>query len=372
MAKKLMKGCEAIGEAAIRAGCKLFFGYPITPQNEIPEYMSLRLPQVGGTFVQAESEVAASNMLYGASGAGERVFTSSSSPGISLMAEGISYMAGSELPAVIVNIMRGGPGLGGILPSQADYLQATKGGGHGDYRCIVLAPWSVQEAADLVQDAFDLADFYRNPVLVLGDGLIGQMMEPVEFHEDRKPCKNLPSKKGWAATGWKGDRPRAIINSLYLDPETLEQHNQDLKKKFDTMVRDEVRYAGYGTDFDYDVLIVAYGTVARVCSTALEDLGEEGLKAAILRPISLYPFPYQAVLDAAKKARAVLVVELSTGQMLEDVDMALKGTKPLHFHGRQGGMLASPEEVANKVREIVKGLPKPRARKAVGKGKGGK
>lgn len=358
MAKKLMKGCEAIGEAAIRAGCKLFFGYPITPQNEIPEYMSLRLPQVGGTFVQAESEVAASNMLYGASGAGERVFTSSSSPGISLMAEGISYMAGSELPAVIVNIMRGGPGLGGILPSQADYLQATKGGGHGDYHCIVLAPWSVQEAADLVQDAFDLADFYRNPVLVLGDGLIGQMMEPVEFPDDRKPCKDLPSKKDWAATGWKGDRPRAIINSLYLNPESLEQHNQDLKKKFDTMVKDEVRYAEYGTDFDYDVLIVAYGTVARVCSTALEDLGEEGLKAAILRPISLYPFPYQAVYDAAKKARAVLVVELSTGQMLEDVDLALKGTRPLHFYGRQGGMLASPEAVADKVRELVKDLPK--------------
>ena len=361
MAKKLMKGCEAIGEAAIRAGCKLFFGYPITPQNEIPEYMSLRLPQVGGTFVQAESEVAASNMLYGAAGTGERVLTSSSSPGISLMAEGISYMAGAELPAVIVNIMRGGPGLGGILPSQADYLQATKGGGHGDYRCLVLAPWSVQEAADLVQDAFDLADFYRNPVLVLGDGLIGQMMEPVEFEEDHQPCKELPSKTEWAATGWTGDRPRAIINSLYLDPEALERHNQDLKKKYDAMTRDEIRYQEYGTDQDYDILLIAYGTVARVCSTAREELEEDGIKTAIIRPISLFPFPYDAVRKAARKARAVLVVELSTGQMLEDVDLALKGSRPIHFYGRQGGMLASPEDVADEVRKIVKSLKKRKA-----------
>ena len=267
MAKKLMKGCEAIGEAAIRAGCKLFFGYPITPQNEIPEYMSHRLPQVGGTFVQAESEVAASNMIYGAAGTGERVFTSSSSPGISLMQEAISYIAGSELPVVIVNIMRAGPGLGGILPSQADYFQATKGGGHGDYRCLVLAPWSVQEAADLVQDAFDLADFYRNPVLLLGDGLIGQMMEPVEFKADRQPCKPL-APKTWAATGCDGSRPTNIINSLFLDPEVLERHNRKLTAKYAAMVRDEVRSAEYGTDGEYDVLIVAYGTVARVCSTA--------------------------------------------------------------------------------------------------------
>ncbi len=354
MAKKLMKGSEAIGEAAVRANCKLFFGYPITPQNEIPEYMSHRLPQVGGTFVQAESEVAASNMIYGAAGTGERVFTSSSSPGISLMAEGISYLAGSELPVVLVNIMRAGPGLGGILPSQADYFQATKGGGHGDYRLLVLAPWSVQEAADLVQDAFDLADFYRNPVMILGDGLIGQMMEPVEFKENRVPCKPL-KPKDWAATGCKGDRPTNIINSLFLDPQVLEYHNQKLKAKYDTMSRDEVRFTEYGTGDDYDLLIVAYGTVARVCSTAIEDLREDGIKAAMVRPISLFPFPYEAVRRAAKKAKAVLVVELSCGQMIEDVQLALEGSRPVHFYGRQGGMLASPEEVAQKAKEVLAG-----------------
>jgi 2-oxoglutarate ferredoxin oxidoreductase subunit alpha len=326
MAKKLMKGSEAIGEAAIQAGCKLFYGYPITPQNEIPEYMSHRLPQVGGTFVQAESEVSASNMLYGASGSGERVMTSSSSPGISLMAEAISYLAGSELPAVIVNIMRAGPGLGGILPSQADYFQATKGGGHGDYRLLVLAPWSVQEAADLVQDGFDLADHYRNPVMILGDGLIGQMMEPVEFHE-----------------------------SLFLDPATLEKHNHKLQAKYAEMVRDEIRYEEYGTEKEYDILIVAYGTVARVCSTAMEDLAEEGVRTAMIRPVSLFPFPYEAVRKAAEKADAVLVVELSAGQMLEDIRLALMGARPIHFHNRMGGMLASPEEVVEKIREIRSG-----------------
>ena len=325
-----MKGSEAIGEAAVRCGCRLFFGYPITPQNEIPEYLSHRLPQVGGTFVQAESEVAASNMLYGAAGAGCRVMTSSSSPGISLMQEAISYMAASELHVVVVNIMRAGPGLGGILPSQADYTQATKGGGHGDYHVLVLAPWSVQEAADLVQDAFDLADFYRNPVMILGDGLIGQMMEPVEFHEDRKPCKPLPPKD-WASTGWKRDRPRAVINSLYLDPEVLERHNQHLVAKDQAMRAGEVRFAGYGLDHDYDVLIVAYGTVARVALTAQEDLAAEGIRVGILRPISLYPFPYQALVSAADRARAVLVLELSTGQMLQDVQRGLKGRKPVHF-----------------------------------------
>ena len=354
MAKKLMKGCEAIGEAAIRAGCKLFFGYPITPQNEIPEYMSHSLPQEGGTFVQAESEVAASNMIYGAAGTGERVFTSSSSPGISLMQEAISYIAGSELPVVIFNIMRAGPGLGGILPSQADYFQATKGGGHGDYRCLVLAPWSVQEAADLVQDAFDLADFYRNPVLLLGDGLIGQMMEPVEFRADRQPCKPL-APKTWAATGCDGSRPTNIINSLFLDPEVLERHNQKLTAKYAAMVRDEVRSAEYGTDGDYDVLIVAYGTVARVCSTALEDLRADGVCAALFRPISLFPFPYAALRRAAAKAKAVLVVELSAGQMIEDVHLAVQGRQPVHFHGRQGGMLVSPEAVTENVKAVLAG-----------------
>ncbi|MCP4899582.1 MAG: 3-methyl-2-oxobutanoate dehydrogenase subunit VorB [bacterium] len=356
MAKKLMKGSEAIAEAAIQAGCRLFFGYPITPQNEIPEYMSSRMPQVGGTFVQAESEVAASNMLYGAAGSGERVMTSSSSPGVSLMAEAISYLAGCELPVVIVNIMRAGPGLGGILPSQSDYSQTTKGMAHGDFRLLALAPWSIQEAADLVQDAFDLADYYRNPVFILGDGLIGQMMEPVEFRENREPLKELEPKT-WATTGWKGeaDRPRAIINSLFLDPEELERHNQRLTAKFDRMARDEVRFAAYGTDEDYDVLIVAYGTVARVCSTAMEDLREEGINVAMVRPISVYPFPTVAIREAAEKAKNVLVVELSAGQMIEDVKMALQGTRPIHFHNRMGGMLVSPEEVTTKVHAILEG-----------------
>jgi 2-oxoglutarate ferredoxin oxidoreductase subunit alpha len=351
MAKKLMKGSEAIGEAAIAAGCRLFFGYPITPQNEIPEYMSLRLPQEGGTFVQAESEVAASNMIYGAAGTGVRVFTSSSSPGISLMMEGLSYIAGSELPCVIINIMRAGPGLGGILPSQADYFQATKGGGHGDYKCIVLGPWSVQEAADLVQDAFDLADFDRNPVLVIGDALIGQMMEPVEFKADHKPCKTL-GPKDWATTGNKGRKPN-IINSLILDPEALERHNQDLKAKYDRMVKDEVRWTSYHTDGDYDVLMVAYGTPARVCLTAIEELKEKGIKTALFRPITLWPFPYAELRKAAKKAKAVLTVELSCGQMLEDVQMAVMEDLPVHFYGRQGGILVTPDEVIEQVEHIL-------------------
>lgn len=354
MTKKLMKGSEAIGEAAVQAGCHLFFGYPITPQNEIPEYMSMRLPQVGGTFVQAESEVAASNMLYGAAGSGERVMTSSSSPGVSLMAEAISYLAGAELPVVIVNIMRGGPGLGGILPSQSDYFQATKGMAHGDFRLLVLAPWSVQEAADLVQDAFDLADFYRNPVLILGDGLIGQMMEPVEFVERREPIKELPPKD-WAATGNNGSKPRSVINSLYLDPAELEQHNFRLKQKYDLMVRDEVRYHSHGIDTDYDVLIVAYGTVARVCLTAIEELAEEGVNVAMVRPVSLFPYPSAAVREAAAKVKAILVVELSMGQMIEDVRLAVGRSKPIHFLNRVGGMLISPDAVVDKIRAIKDG-----------------
>ena len=356
MAKKLMKGSEAIAEAAVQAGCRLFFGYPITPQNEIPEYMSYRLPQVGGTYVQAESEVAASNMLYGAAGSGARVMTSSSSPGISLMAEGLSYLAGSRLPVVIVNIMRAGPGLGGILPSQADYLQATKGPAHGDFSMLVLAPWSVQEAATLVQDAFDLADYYCNPVMVLGDGLIGQMMEPVEFQEDRQPLKPL-EEKTWAATGHTGQegRNRAIINSLFLDPDLLSRHNLTIQEKVQEMRESEQRWETYGTDTDYDLLIVAYGTVARVCTTAMEALAEEGINVGMVRPISVFPFPYEAVREAAEKAANVLVAELSAGQMIEDVYLALAGSRPVHFHGALGGLLISPEEIADRVKEILAG-----------------
>jgi len=351
MAKKLMKGCEAIGEAAIQAGCRHFFGYPITPQNEIPEYMSARLPQVGGMFVQAESEVSASNMLYGAAGAGIRCFTSSSSPGISLMQEGISYIAGAELPVVFVNIMRGGPGLGGILPSQSDYFQSTKGGGHGDYRLLCLAPSTVQEAADLVQEAFDLADKYRNPVMILGDGLIGQMMEPVEFKKSIKP-EDLPVKE-WATTGMKGRKPN-VINSLYLNPEDLEQHNWKLVKKYEEMSKNEKRWETYNLDKKADILFVAYGTVARIIKTAITTLKEKGVEAALFRPITLYPFPGEELEKAAAKCKHIFVSELSTGQMLEDVKYHLGKEKKVHFYGRVGGMVMTPEELVEEALKIVK------------------
>jgi len=351
MAKKLMKGCEAIGEAAVQAGCRLFFGYPITPQNEIPEYMSARMPMVGGTFVQAESEVAASNMLYGAAGAGCRVFTSSSSPGISLMMEGLSYIAGAELPVVIINIMRGGPGLGGILPSQSDYFQATKGGGHGDYRALVLAPSTVQEAADLVQDAFDLADRYRNPVLVLGDGLIGQMMEPVEFKRSVKP-EELPEKP-WATTGCAGRKPN-VINSLFLDPEKLEAHNWALHAKYLEMAKKEKRHETYQVDDGCDVLVVAYGTVARITKTAIDQAKERGLRLGLFRPITLFPYPSEALWAAAEKSKAVLVSELSTGQMVEDVRAVVAGRRPVGFYGRVGGMVMGPDELLDEAEKLLR------------------
>jgi len=349
MAKKLMKGCEAIGEAAIQAGCRLFFGYPITPQNEIPEYMSGRMPQVGGAFVQAESEVAASNMLYGAAGAGCRCFTSSSSPGISLMMEGLSYLAGAELPVVVVNIMRAGPGLGGILPSQSDYFQATKGGGHGDYRVLVLAPSTVQEAADLTMEAFDLADKYRSPVMVLGDGLIGQMMEPVEFKRRIDP-DDLPGKP-WATTGAVG-RPPNIVNSLYLKAEDLEQHNLDLGAKYLAM-HGEVRHDLYRADDDLDVLIVAYGTVARIARTSIDALREKGIKAGLFRPVTLYPYPAEGLARAAGRAARVLVAELSMGQMVEDVRAIVAGRVPVEFYGRVGGMVMTAEELAEQAEKLA-------------------
>lgn len=349
MAKKLLKGCEAIGEAAVQAGCRLFFGYPITPQNEIPEYMSGRLPQVGGTFVQAESEVAASNMLYGAAGAGCRCITSSSSPGISLMMEGLSYIAAAELPVVIVNIMRAGPGLGGILPSQSDYLQATKGGGHGDFRVLVLAPSTVQEAADLVMEAFDLADTYRNPVMVLADGLIGQMMEPVEFKRRIEP-EELPEKP-WATTGAR-NRPPNIINSLYLKAEELEQHNWDLVAKYQRMAS-EVRHETYEADEKLDVLIVAYGTVARIARSSIDALRQKGLKVGLFRPVTLFPYPSEALVETASRAERVLVAELSTGQMVEDVRAAIQGRRPVEFYGRVGGIVMSAEELAEQVEKLA-------------------
>ncbi|MDK2930551.1 MAG: 2-oxoglutarate/2-oxoacid ferredoxin oxidoreductase subunit alpha [Bacillota bacterium] len=347
--KVLMKGNEAVAEAAIMAGCRCFFGYPITPQNEIPEYMSRRMPEVGGVFLQAESEVAGSNMVYGAACTGARVMTTSSSPGISLMQEAISYMAGAELPCVVVNIVRGGPGLGGIQGAQSDYFQATKGGGHGDYHLLVLGPSTVQELVDLTMEAFDLADMYRNPVMILGDAILGQMMEPVEMRK-RPPRADLPPKT-WATTGAAG-RPKNIITSLYLDPAKLEKHNLRLAEKYNRMAAEQVRYATHMTE-DADVVLVAYGTTARIARAALDRARERGLRVGLFRPISLWPFPYEALAAAAAGAAHVLVVEMSLGQMVEDVRLALGETKPVHFYGRTGGMSPSPREILDEIVKIV-------------------
>ncbi|GAB6137934.1 3-methyl-2-oxobutanoate dehydrogenase subunit VorB [Halanaerobaculum tunisiense] len=347
--KTLMKGNEAIGEAAIQAGCSHFFGYPITPQNALPEYMSQRLPEEGGVFLQAESEVAASNMVYGAAGAGARVMTSSSSPGISLKAEGISYIAGAELPCVIVNIMRGGPGLGGIQPAQSDYFQATKGMAHGDFRLVVLAPHSVQEAVDLTQEAFDIADQYRNPVMILGDGYLGQMMEPVEFKDIGR--NNLPAKD-WITDGAK-DRKKNIINSLYLDAENLEEHNWKLNDKYEEIKENEVQYEIENIE-DAEIAIVAYGTMARIAKAAIKQLRKEGIKAGLIRPITLFPFPEQIINEVADQVDKFLTVEMSTGQMVEDVRLAVKGKKPVEFYGRTGGVVPDPEEIVDKVKGVRK------------------
>jgi 2-oxoglutarate ferredoxin oxidoreductase subunit alpha len=348
--KEFMSGNDAIAEAAIQAGCRFYFGYPITPQNEIGERMSWRLPQVGGCFIQAESELSAIYMVFGASGAGARVMTSSSSPGISLMQEGISYIAAAELPCVIVNMMRGGPGLGGIAPSQSDYFQATKGGGHGDYHLIVLAPSTAQEAVNLTMLAFDLADKYRNPVMILGDGNIGQMMEPVEFKPSEKPSV---TEKDWAITGAKG-RPRHIIKTLHLNPIVLEKRNLDIAHKMSEAVKNEVRFESYMTE-DADVIIAAYGTVARITKTAIKILREEGLKVGLLRPISLYPFPAQAFAQTAEKIKNILVVEMSLGQMLEDVKLAVCGKTNVHFYSRVGGIVPSYDEIVAEVEKIAGG-----------------
>lgn len=348
MAKMLMKGNEAVAEAAIRSGCLHFFGYPITPQNQIPEYMSKRMPQVGGTFLQAESEVAAINMVYGAAGAGKRVMTSSSGPGISLKQEGISYLVGAELPCVIVNMMRGGPGLGSIQPSQGDYYQATRGGGHGDYRIPVYAPSSVPEAVELTSKAFDIADTYKTPVIILGDGMIGQMMEPVDLPES---FPRVTTDKSWAATGFTEGRKRAIINSLYIDPAVLEKHNVALQAKYQTIEDSEVKYQAELTD-DADVVLVAYGTVARIARSAIRAARAEGIKAGLVRPITLWPFPTKAIEGLADKAKAFLTVEMSAGQMHDDVRLAVNGKRPTFFHGRMGGMVPPVAEVLEVIRKI--------------------
>lgn len=348
-----MKGNEAIGEAAIQAGCRYFFGYPITPQNEIPAYMAKRLPKVQGCFLQAESEVAAINMVYGAAGAGARVMTSSSSPGISLKQEGISYIAGAELPCVIVNMVRGGPGLGGIQPAQSDYFQATKGGGHGDYHMVVLAPASIQEAVDLVIEGFDIADQYRNPVMILGDGMLGQMMEPVEF---RDPVKRQLPEKDWATTGWKGDRQRNVINSLFIDAQELEDHNGKIQRKYDEITRNEVKVECCQCE-EAEVIVVAYGTTSRIVKNVMDMAAKEGIKVGLIRPITLWPFPSQAFAQAAQREnlKGFLTVEMSMGQMVEDVRLAVNGRKPVAFYGRTGGMVPDPKAILNEIRKIKGG-----------------
>jgi len=351
MGKVLMKGNEAVGAAAIKAGCKAFFGYPITPQNEIPEYMSKALPEAGGAFVQAESEVAAINMVYGAAGAGVRVMTSSSSPGMALKQEGISYIAGAELPCVLVNMMRGGPGLGSIQASQPDYFMSVKGGGNGDYYMPVFAPASIQEAVDLMQEAFEVADYYRTPVLIAADGMIGQMMEPVEFRD--VPKRDLPPKD-WVTDGTKGKRKPNVINSLYLQAEDLEEHCNRLEKKYEVMKKNEVKYETFNLE-DAEVVMVAYGTTSRICKNAIEILSREGIKVGLIRPISLWPYPEKAFEELSEKTKALLVVEMNLGQMIEDVRLSIKDRLPVHFHGRTGGVIPTPEEIAEKVKVLLGG-----------------
>lgn len=352
MSRRLMKGNEAIALAAILGGCEAFFGYPITPQNEVPEYLSKYMKEHNRVFLQAESEIAAINMVYGAAGAGVRVMTSSSSPGIALKQEGLSYLAAAELPAVIVNVMRGGPGLGGIQPSQADYFQITRGGGNGDYRLISYAPYNIQELVMIVQEAFDIADFYRNPVMIAIDGLIGQMMEPVDL--DIKVQKRNLEPKEWATTGSSLEKNRRIINSLYLDPQDLERHNQKLKAKYDLISENEQRFEIYNLD-KATYIIVAYGTMARICLSAIEYLKEENIEVGLIRPLTLWPYPYKAFVDLPRSVKGILCAELSAGQMLDDVIMAINGRLPVDFFGRQGGMLPEPMEIVHQIKELLGG-----------------
>ena len=352
-----MKGSEAIAEAAIRAGARFFFGYPITPQTEIPEYMSARMPEVNGCYLQAESEVAAINMVYGAAGTGARVITSSSSPGVSLKQEGISYCAGAQLPCVILNVMRGGPGLGSIQASQGDYFQATKGGGNGDYHLITYAPSSIQEAIDIMMFAYDKAEKYRVPVLFLADGIMCQMMEPVEMPE-MVDYKVDPAKKPWAATGFKpGDDPakRAVINSLYISTEELTIHNNDLQATYNEIRKNEKMWECYKTE-DAEIILTAFGTVARIAKSAVDALRKEGYKAGVFRPITVWPFPYEELKEEAKHCKAILDVEANEGQMLEDVKLAISGAIPVDYLGHCGSQMPSTAEIVAKVREMKEGL----------------
>ena len=347
----LMKGNEAIAEAAIRAGCKHYFGYPITPQTEIAAYMAKKMPKIGGVFLQAESEIASINMVYGAAAAGVRVMTSSSSPGISLKAEGLSYIAGSDIPALVVNVQRGGPGLGGIQPSQSDYFQATKGGGHGDYRMIVLAPASVQEMASLTIKGFNLADKYQMTSMILADGTIGQMMEPITFEDSEIETYEKP----WALTGTNCERKHNIVNSLYLKPDELEAKNFERYEKYKAIEENEAMWEEYMMD-DAEYCVVAFGIAARVAKNAVVAARNEGIKVGLIRPISLWPFPKKALMDAADKVKGFISVELSMGQMIEDIRLYTESKKPVALCNRCGGMIVSPDEVLQSIKNAAKGV----------------
>ena len=347
--KVLMKGNEAIAEAAIKAGCRHYFGYPITPQTELAAYMAKRMPKIGGVFLQAESEVAAINMVYGVAGTGKRVMTSSSSPGVSLKQEGISYIAGADLPALIVNVQRGGPGLGGIQPSQSDYFQATKGGGHGDYRLIVLAPASVQEMADLTVKGFDLSDKYCVPAMLLADGTMGQMMEPV----DLEGITETKTEKPWAVTGTEGKRKHNIVNSLYLNPEKLEQKNFERYETYKVIEENECMWESFMMD-DAEICVVAFGIAARVSKNAVVAARKEGIKVGLIRPITLWPFPKAPLAQAADTVKGFISVELSMGQMIEDVKLAIDCKKPVVLCNRTGGMIPTPEQVLASIRNMAK------------------
>lgn len=352
MEKVLMKGNEALGEAALRSGCRHFFGYPITPQTELSAYLAKKMPKVGGVFLQAESEIAAINMVLGAASAGVRAMTSSSSPGISLKSEGISYMAGSDLPCLIVNVQRGGPGLGGIQPSQADYWQATKATGHGDFQILVYAPNSVQEMAQMVSVAFNAADRYRMPAMILADGVLGQMMEPVSFDDIEAP---QIVEKPWATNGTNGKREHNIINSLSLKADMLEKMIVERFKKYDIIKQKEVRYEEFNTE-DADVIVVAYGATSRIAKSAVITARNNGIKAGLVRPITLWPFPNEVLKNRAQSAKAFVVAEMSMGQMVDDVRLAIECSRPVTFVGRTGGIIPSPQEILSAIERAFGGV----------------
>lgn len=351
MTRTLMKGNEALALAAIHGGCTHFFGYPITPQNEIPEFLARELPKIGGVFLQAESEIGAINMLYGAASVGCRAMTSSSSPGLALMQEGISLLAAAEMPCVIVNVMRGGPGIGGIQPSQADYFQMTRGGGNGDYRVLALAPHTVQESVTMMMSAFELADHYRMPVFIVSDGMLGQMMEPVEFDDDQP---RQQQEKGWTLTGHGNRRSPRTIKTLMLDPAKLEARNHELQAKFAEIAANECRWEEYRLD-GARLVFVAYGSTARIAKNAVDQLRSEGFDAGLIRPMTLWPFPERPFAGLPATCRSVLCVEMSCGQMVDDVRLAVNGRLPVHFHGRCGGMIPTPEELVAKAKPFMQG-----------------